>query len=70
MQLLDDPHNLGQKKKAEIIMETATSSMKSVWFDAFTTEYVNPEWRAMLRRIFYRARAEYDNAKAVWEAHQ
>lgn len=70
MQLINDQHGLGQKKMAEIIMETSTSSMKSVWADAFTPEYVNPEWRAMLRRIFYRARAEYDNAKEVWEAHQ
>lgn len=70
MQLLDDPHNLGQKKKAEIIMEVSMSSMKSVCTDAFTLEYVNPDWRAAMRRIFYRARAEYDNAKEVWEAHQ
>lgn len=70
MQLLDDPHNLGQKRKAEIIMEVATSSMKSVYVDAFARGYINPDWRAAMRRIFYRARAEYDNAKEVWEAHQ
>ena len=46
-----------------IIMEVAENGMAEAAHDAFRLGYVNPEWRAMKRRLFAKFRAEYDSAK-------
>lgn len=46
-----------------IAMEVAMSGMAEAAHDAFCLGYVNPQWRAMKRRLFYYFRAQYEAAK-------
>lgn len=60
-----DEFGIGQKAIARIRLEIAARDMAKAAPDAFSTGYVNPEWRAMQRRLFNAARAEADKAQAV-----
>lgn len=60
-----DCFGIGQQKVASIRLEMARRDMAKAAPDAFSLGYVNPEWRAMQRRLFAAARADYERAKAV-----
>lgn len=62
---LPDDFQIGQESVARIQMEQAQAIMAKYASDAYGTGYVNPEWRAMTRRIMSRARDQYDAAKEV-----
>lgn len=62
-----DPYNIGQRREAEIALESGRKVMAENYFEAFRPGYVMPEWRAMRRRLFYAGRAEFEQAKAVLE---
>lgn len=63
--LYPDPHNIGQRRLAEIQIELSNDVMRENHLEAFTTAYVNPLWRAMRRRLFFGARTDHDRAKSV-----
>lgn len=46
-----------------IAAEVAAKGMAEAAPDAFSIEHVNPEWRAMKRRLFMMFRNQYDAAK-------
>ncbi len=46
-----------------IAMEVAMKGMAEAAPEAFSTGYVNPQWRAMKRRLFAYFRAQYEAAK-------
>ena len=46
-----------------IAMEVAAKGMAEAAQDAFSLGYVNPEWRAMKRRLFAYFREQYETAK-------
>jgi len=48
---------------ARIDMEIAEKGMAEAAPDAFSTGYINPEWRAMKRRLFRYFRDMYEAAK-------
>lgn len=62
---MTDEFGIGLPAVARIQMTLAQKTMGEAAPDAFTTGYMNPKWRAMQRRRFYRARAEYEEAKEV-----
>jgi len=64
----EDEFGIGQEKIATIRMAGAKAGMRKAAREAFTTAYIPPEWRAMRRRQFEAAQAEYDRAKAVLAA--
>lgn len=49
-------------------MKRAQREMGKRASDAFQIGYVNPEWRAMSRRLFHANRADYECAKEQLEA--
>ena len=65
-----DEFNLGQEAVARLRLESAEKGMADNHFDAFTTGYVNPIYRAAKRRIFGWYRSDYERAKAVLEVLQ
>ena len=67
MSVHDDPHGLGVEKMAKIIMEITMRDMGGSAPKAFSLGYVDPEWRAMHRRIFRKNRDTYEAAKAALE---
>lgn len=48
-----------------IAAEVAAKGMAEAAPDAFSTDYIPPEWRAMKRRLFAKFRNEYEAAKEV-----
>lgn len=46
-----------------IAMEVAMKGMAEAAPDAFSTGYMNAEWRAMKRRLFAMFREQYEAAK-------
>lgn len=46
-----------------IAMQVAAKGMAEAAPDAFSTGYINDEWRAMKRRLFAMFRAQYEAAK-------
>lgn len=65
IQPFSDDFGIGMEKVAQIRLDIAQRDMSIAEKDAFSTRYVNPDWRAMQRRLFDRARADYEAAKAV-----
>ena len=47
----------------KVQMEVAMNGMAEAAPDAFSTGYINPEWRAMKRRLFMYFREMYETAK-------
>ena len=62
-----DDYGIGQKTVARIRLDMAAEQMAEAAHDAFDRGYQNDKWRAMKRRMFAKARAEHDRAKAVLE---
>ena len=60
-----DDYGLGMAKVAEIRLGIAKAAMLRAAIDAFSTVDIPHEWRAMQRRLFDKARADYEAAKAV-----
>ena len=50
-----------------IAMDIAMKGMAEAAPDAFRQGYVNPQWRAMKRRLFTYFRAQYETAKDATE---
>lgn len=62
-----DPLKNGQAAVARIRLDISEKAMAKAAHDAFSTAYVNPDWRAMQRRIFTENRRDYERAKSVLE---
>lgn len=60
-----DDFGIGMEKVARIRLDISEKDMALAAKDAFSTGYINPDWRAMQRRLFDRASADYEAAKAV-----
>ena len=65
IQPFSDDFGIGMEKVARIRLDMSQNDMAMAAKDAFSTGYVNPDWRAMQRRLFDRARADYETAKAL-----
>lgn len=50
-----------------IAAEVAAKGMAEAAPDAFSTGYINDEWRAMKRRLFAMFRAQYEAAKEAMQ---
>ena len=64
-QPFSDDFGIGMENVARIRLDISKKDMALAAKDAFSTGYINPDWRAMQRRLFDRASADYEAAKAV-----
>lgn len=64
----DDPFGIGPVAVARIRRDIAEAGMAEAAPEAFSTGYVFDQWRAMRRRQFAAARAQYERAQSILNA--